>query len=214
MTVQIGDLCKRGHRIEGDNVQYYRNRGVPHVRCAQCNKPPRQKSKKRGDECKHGHLLDGPNYGERMVNGKTQVFCRACHRQSVRKNAGLEPIPTANDVERAEHRAYRKASDRADGLIEKGKVDNALNYMRLGKRADRAAEALHQKLDAVEPNCAENPGPYIDYPEDNPPTPMEAYVMCQGCPVLLECARFATAYKPMVGVWGGELYIDGKPVKD
>jgi hypothetical protein len=213
MPFEIGDTCKRGHVIDGDNVQHYKNRGIPHVRCATCNKPPRNKARKRGDSCKHGHLLDGPNYGTRTINGKVQVFCRACHRQSVRKNAGLDPVPTPNDTERAEEVAYRKASDKADALIEQGKVDVALSYIRLNKRADRAADALHKKLAQVESNCANNPGPFVDYDEDDTPTPLEAYVLCQGCPALLECARFATAYKPAVGVWGGEVYIDGKPVR-
>ena len=212
MPVQVGDTCKRGHVIEGDNVQYYKNRGADHVRCRQCNQPPKQRSRKQGDECKHGHLLDGPNFGERYVNGRKQLYCKACHRYSVRKNAGL--ALSAGQVERQEEKSHRKASERADALIEKGKVDNALNYMRLGKRADRAAGALQKKLDTSEPNCAGNPGPYVDYPDDDIPTPMEAYVMCKGCPVLLECARFASAYKPTVGVWGGEVYVDGKPVRD
>lgn len=212
MAVQVGDTCKRGHKIEGDNVQYYKNRGVDHVRCRTCNQPPKQRSKKVGDYCKHGHLLDGPNLGERMVNGRHQIYCRACHRASVRKHAGV--ALSAEQVERTEARAYRRASDRADSLIQKGKIDSALNYIKLAKRADRAAEALHKKLDREKPNCADSPGPYIDYPEVSPPTPMEAYLMCQGCPVLLECARFASAYKPAVGVWGGEVYIDGRPVRD
>lgn len=215
MAVQVGDQCKRGHLIDGDNIQYYKNRGVQHVRCKQCNQPPRQRSKKVGDECKHGHVLDGPNLGERTVNGRKQIYCKACHRQSVRKHSGYGPgIPSADQVERAEVKAYRKASDRADNLIENGKIDNALNYIRLGKRAERASAALHKKLDTQEPLCVDDPSAYVDYPEDDPPTAMEAYLMCQGCPVLLECARFATAYKPAVGVWGGEVYRNGRPVKD
>jgi hypothetical protein len=130
----------------------------------------------------------------------------------VRKNAGL--ALSAGQVERQEEKSHRKASERADAMIEKGKIDNALNYMRLGKRADRASGSLQKKLDSAEPNCAGNPGPYVDYPDDDIPTPTEAYVMCKGCPVLLECARFASAYKPTVGVWGGEVYVDGKPLRD
>lgn len=213
MPFRIGDTCKRGHVIDGDNVQHYKNRGVAHVRCATCNKPPKQRSRKRGDECKHGHVLDGNNYGERIVGEKVQVFCKACHRQSVRKNAGLPAIPTPSDSHRAQESSYRKASDKADALIEQGKVDNALAYIKLNKRADRAADALHKKLAEVGSNCKDNPGPYMDYEEDDTPTPLQAFALCQGCPALLECARFATAYKPVVGVWGGEVYIDGKPVR-
>jgi hypothetical protein len=28
--------------------------------------------------------------------------------------------------------------------------------------------------------------------------------------MLVECARFANAYQPTVGIWGGEVWKDGK----
>lgn len=211
MAVQVGDQCKKGHVIEGDNVQNYKNRGIWRVRCKQCNQPPVHEAKKPGDLCVRGHIIDGPNMAQKNVNGRIRIYCRTCHREAVRKSTGTL---TADQVERSENKAHRKAADRADVLIEKGKVDNALNYLRLNKRSERAAEALHKKLDSEKPRCAENPGPWIDYPDDDRPTAREAYLMCQGCPMLLECARFATAYKPAVGVWGGEVYVDGRPVTD
>ena len=104
------------------------------------------------------------------------------------------------------------ASERADRMIRKGKPDNALNYLNLTKRAQRANEKLQQTLDNSSPNCHDNPGPYMDYPENRPPSAERAYELCKGCPVLADCARFASAYRPPMGVWGGEVYVDGKPV--
>ena len=104
------------------------------------------------------------------------------------------------------------ASERADRMIRNGKSDNALAYLNLTKRAQRANEKLQSGLDKDLPNCHNNPAPYMDYPENNPPSPAKAYKMCKGCPVLADCARFASAYRPPMGVWGGEVYVDGKPI--
>ena len=217
MAVQIGDTCKRGHKIEGDNVQHYTNQGRPHVRCAQCNQPPKNKARQRGDICKNGHVIDGQNYAERTQFGKVQVFCRQCSKESMRRYSnkvrgeGAIDNGTGNR-QKNERQAQRRAAERADELIQAGKDDAALNYLKLNKRAERASITLHKKMVSTEPNCAKNPGPYIDYDDDNLPTKLEAFLMCQDCPVMIECARFATAYKPAVGVWGGEVYRDGKPI--
>lgn len=217
MAVQIGDTCKRGHEINGDNVQHYTNQGRPHVRCAQCNQPPKNKPRERGDTCKNGHLIDGLNYGERAQFGKVQVFCKQCSKQSVRRYSskargdGVIDNGTSNK-QKNERQAQRRAAERADELIQAGKDDAALNYLKLNKRAERASITLHKKLINAQPNCANNPKPYIDYDEEIPPSKLEAFLMCQDCPVMVECARFATAYKPAVGVWGGEVYRDGKPI--
>jgi hypothetical protein len=34
--------------------------------------------------------------------------------------------------------------------------------------------------------------------------------LCEGCPLLVECGRFAAAYRPPLGVWAGEVWVDGK----
>lgn len=216
MPVRIGDKCKRGHSIEGDNIQHYINQGKPHVRCKACNQPPKNPPKKRGDVCKNGHIIDGDNYGERIMFGKMQAFCRSCSRAAVRryaeKKSGQGVIAKATNKDKNEKQAQRRAAERADEMIMAGKEDNALNYLRLTKRAERASISLHKKMVNTEPNCIDSPEQWIDYDEDNPPTKLQAFLMCQDCPVLVECARFATAYKPAVGVWGGEVYKDGKPI--
>tara|TARA_R110000772_G_scaffold133179_1_gene241589 strand:- start:179 stop:559 length:381 start_codon:yes stop_codon:yes gene_type:complete len=112
--------------------------------------------------------------------------------------------------ERQVLQARQRAAEKADKLIRDGKDENALKYLLLTKRAERAVDPLQKKLADNKALCEDNPGPYIDYAEGQEPSADEAYRLCRGCPVLLECARFAIAYAPPVGVWGGEVYIDGK----
>lgn len=217
MPVSLGDVCKKGHLIDGDNVQHYKNRGMNRVRCATCNQPPKQVSKKPGDKCKNNHIIEGDNLGERTTKaGTTQYFCKACKREQVKKYATsskgrtISTGRTYNQSLKKQRYAQKKASERADKMIEEGKEDSALSYLKMAKRAEKAAESLYSAMERTEPNCADNPGPYVDYDEDNPPTKNQAYLMCAFCPVLVECARFANVYRPEIGVWGGEVYQAGK----
>lgn len=216
MPVELGDTCKKGHKIEGDNAQRYTNRGAPSVRCAKCNTPPRNIPKQPGDTCKHGHVIEGDNLGRRVVSGRVQYFCNECKRRQMKKYANSDKgkvvmkSKTYDQTLKKQRQAQRKAADRADDLIKSGKEDAALAYLKLAKRAERASVALHRSMEASEPKCLDNPGPYVDYDEDNPPTKEEAYLLCVGCPVLVECARFANVYRPEVGVWGGEVYQAGR----
>jgi hypothetical protein len=90
----------------------------------------------------------------------------------------------------------------------------SLNYLKLTKRQQMASKPLELSLDNEVPNCKNNPEEYIDYHEDYEPTPQRAYDMCRDCPMLVECARFANAYRPPIGVWGGQVWRDGKVVED
>ena len=90
----------------------------------------------------------------------------------------------------------------------------SLNYLKLTKRQQIAMTPLEMSLDNDVPNCQNRSDLYIDYHEDYEPTPQKAYEMCQGCPMLVECARFANAYRPPIGVWGGQVWRDGKVVED
>jgi hypothetical protein len=117
--------------------------------------------------------------------------------------------------------AYRsesqKRADRYDKILAvevtqtKGSY-TGLNYLKLGKRAQRAWEPLAEKFEQTRGLCYRNPAPYIDYEEENTPSPNQAFQLCKGCPMLVECARFASAYKPVIGVWGGEVWENGKVV--
>lgn len=213
MPVEIGDRCKKGHVIDGENIQRYMNQGRLRVRCKTCNQPPKNLPKKPGDKCKHGHIIDGDNLGEKMQFGIVHLYCKICARNATRKSARKKASSATLRDQRSEQSAI-KAADKADRLIEAGKEEQGLAYLRLNKRAERAAETLQKNLGNGKPNCEGNPGPYMDYDEEHPPTRLQAYVMCEGCPVLLECSRFASAYRPPMGVWGGEVYVNGKPLID
>jgi hypothetical protein len=162
--------------------------------------------------------MEGDNLGIKKNNSGAQVFfCKSCRKAQLQRWAGTPAGLIANsksnsNSEKRRRAAQRRAAERADQLIEAGKEEQALNYLRLSKRAERAAEALQHSMAKQDPNCANNPGPYIDYDEENPPSKQQAYIMCNGCPMLAECARFATAYKPEIGVWGGEVYKGGLPL--
>jgi WhiB family redox-sensing transcriptional regulator len=66
-------------------------------------------------------------------------------------------------------------------------------------------------------NCEEAGGVELfsgyDAPGVKTPTPEEAALMCEGCPALMLCREYAQVIKPAFGVWGGQLWQDGKVVK-
>lgn len=105
---------------------------------------------------------------------------------------------------------YDKITRKADKLIQEGKEDKGFSYLMLGARANRANNALWAAYKNNDPKCLNREDLYIDYEEENTPTPRQAYEMCEGCPVLVECARFSNAYKPPIGVWGGNVWKDGE----
>jgi hypothetical protein len=90
----------------------------------------------------------------------------------------------------------------------------SLNYLKLTKRQQVAMSPLEIALDNKVPNCQNKANLFVDYDEDDEPTPDNAYKMCNGCPMLVECARFANAYRPPVGIWGGQVWKDGKVVQN
>jgi hypothetical protein len=219
MAIEIGDTCKHGHEISGDNIQYYVNQGKQRVRCAKCNQPPRHvnPAKKPGDICKNGHQIVGDNVGEKKTSAGISYFCKECRRNSVRIYSKKKNVWSSKEQEQADRnktkaqlQAARRAAERADDLITSGKEENALNYLKLTRRAERASDALQKAMLTRRAKCADNPGPWIDYDEENPPSKNRAYLMCVDCPVLVECARFASAHRPAIGVWGGEVYEQGK----
>ena len=168
---EVGDFCVKGHKIEGDNVKWYRRDGVMYLRCKICQQ------------------------------AKSDKY------EATRRKPTRPKMPVA-----------QSHSERYDFIL-KYEVDSGsgkytgLNYLKLNKRSQRAWEPLAEAFDRTASNCYENPGPYIDYDEDDVPFASTAYKLCEGCDMLVECARFAAAYKPVIGVWGGEVYIDGKVVR-
>ena len=176
-----------------------------------------------GDFCEKGHKIEGENayYKKRSGRDIVSLSCKICTKAKDReRNARYHRTEAGMASQR---RAYLKRmektrSERYDKILANGDALTAgkytgLNYLKLNKRSQRAWEPLEAKFDQTKSNCYQNPEPYIDYDEENPPTKHEAYKLCEGCPMLVECARFAAAYKPVIGVWGGEVWELGLPLK-
>lgn len=57
--------------------------------------------------------------------------------------------------------------------------------------------------------------PHVDYDERTPPTKEEADLMCRTsgvlCPIASLCFEYGVALQAPVGVWGGQVLVDGKP---
>ena len=111
--------------------------------------------------------------------------------------------------------SWEERNDRAlQKDIDKGSTNfPSLNYLKLTKRQQLAMSPLEDALDSGEPNCKGRSAEFVDYHEDFEPTPEKAYEMCGGCVMLVECGRFANAYRPPVGVWAGQVWRDGKVVQ-
>lgn len=56
------------------------------------------------------------------------------------------------------------------------------------------------------PQCYGNPGPYMDYDEDNIPSNEEAEALCAGCPLKEMCEEYALKTGETHGVWGGKVF--------
>jgi hypothetical protein len=218
-----GDFCRQGHKIEGDNAQYYLNHGIERVRCAQCNRVKPNIKIKIGDVCIYGHKIEGENaYWIASPDGSKRLRCRQCANERraryIEANKETKEFQERLKANRATSKERKQQGARADSYdkiltVQAGKTNGSyggLRYLNLNRRAQVAWESLEQKFAEVRSFCYESPAEYIDYDEENPPSKEHAFNLCNGCPMLVECARLASAYKPPIGVWGGEVWEDGK----
>lgn len=223
--IEVGDFCKKGHKIAEDNAQFYLNHGIQRVRCKTCNQTPTNRFVI-GSVCKQGHVIEGENAFRQMREGREYLRCRICEDTRSKINNARYKL-TENGMQariRADARAAMKKREgqeqsiRSDERLKSEAVSTAgkftsLNYLRLTKRAARAHLPLELAYDKVKSRCYKNPTDYIDYDEEKPPSKQAAERMCHGCDMLIECARFANAYQPVVGVWGGQVYSNGRVVQ-
>lgn len=232
--VKVGDFCKKGHKIEDSNAQFYMNHGVERVRCRLCNEKANN-TLKIGDTCKWGHVVAGDNLMRIKKDGFEFFRCRKCNSRSnstrlqrAIANGTVDEYRRKENERARQRRLKRQLNSEHNGELKEIKdIDrllskevkagsatfNSLKYLKLGKRAGQASQALEAAFDNARAKCYANPGPYIDYEDGQEPRPIDAYRLCEGCPLLVECGRFAAAYHPPVGVWGGEVYVGGKVVK-
>lgn len=207
-----GRFCDAGHEVVGGNAKVYNDDGVKRVACRQCSFTGVRVNKLSvGDICRNGHPVVGDNAEEYTEGGSVYVRCGECfaYRNTLKNNPGLT---------REQFSALRKEGKvNGHGKIKsesKTSVSYAtLNYLKLSKRAKRAWEPLEKAFDQTRGLCYNNSEDFIDYEDEFTPTPVEAYKMCEGCPILVECGRFANAYKPIIGVWAGQVWVNGKVVR-
>lgn len=160
-----------------------------------------------GDFCVKGHKIEGDNVHWRKHNGTMYLRCFICTKAKEERHK----------EKRNEVRKEKTRAERYDKILS-GELDGTakytgLNYLKLGKRAQKAWEPLEEAFDRTQSKCYDNPMPYVDYADEFPPDKDFAYELCKGCPMLVECGRFAAAYKPAVGVWAGEVWKDGSVYK-
>lgn len=175
-----------------------------------------------GDFCEKGHKIEGDNV-QKYASGGGHIYvrCRECQRAKDReRNLKYRQSERGSEVWKRNNRkrVEKSRAERYDKILavevaEGGGKYTGLNYLKLNKRSQRAWEPLEAKFDQTKSNCYEKPEIYIDYLEEYPPSKQEAYKLCEGCPMLVECGRFANAYKPVIGVWAGEVWQDGLPIK-
>lgn len=223
--LKLGDFCRKGHKIEGENAQFYLNHEIERVRCATCNTIKPNMKLKLGDTCVHGHKIEGSN--AKWLNiGKSPepvLRCKTC--DVARKNRYREANKDNEEYIKRKREASRRSEEkkRAEKRLERyekilavevtkssGSTYTGLKYLGLSKREQMAWQPLQEKFNETSSFCYESPRDYMDYDSDFPPSKSRAFELCNGCPMLVECGRFANASKPVIGVWAGEVWRDGK----
>lgn len=220
--VKVGDFCKKGHKIIDNNIQRYMNHGVERVRCAQCSRNTPNKKTKMGDTCANGHKIEGENAIWLKVSkgDDKRLRCRTCYDVKNKRNRVLSLEQRKFNRRLGRFRKEFEEQKKKDSLEKILSIQPAtnssygnLNYLKMSKRAEMVWQPLYKAFENNRSFCYKSPEEYIDYDEENPPSKSHAYELCDGCPILVECGRFANAYKPIIGVWGGEVWKDGKVMR-
>jgi hypothetical protein len=173
-----------------------------------------------GDFCEKGHLIDGDNViiRKRSARLNDSIQCKRCNKAKRRREINISKHKLETPEGPLNKRQEKSRSERYDRIlaieVEAGVAKyTGLGHLDLNKRAQRMWEPFSEAMDVHDAKCKDNPLPYIDYDFDDEvgliPTASFAYQLCEGCPLLAECARFADAYKPVIGVWGGSVWKDG-----
>lgn len=221
--VKVGDFCKKGHKIEGENVQQYMNHGIERVRCRECNRVKPNVKIQMGDTCFHGHKIEGENamWVTMSKSEDKKLRCATCMREKRRRYSSHIAGERAFNRRVAKFRREYNEQKRKESMEKILTVEVSgngsyagLNYLKMNKRAEIVWQPLYKAFEKNRSNCYKSPAEYIDYDEETPPSRNHAYALCYECPMLVECGRFANAYKPIIGVWGGEVWKDGKVLRN
>lgn len=139
------------------------------------------------DHCINDHELVGSNvrWESSGRNGRRRRRCRECLRIKARRKAE-NALPV---------------------------VDIPAPYRPNDATLTKAIDDFEAAQDAVDGKCKGDPGPWMDWDEeddDQVPTAEEAQALCAGCPLAKSCANFAIAGRMSHGVWGGIRVRNGK----
>lgn len=135
------------------------------------------------DHCVKDHELieDNVRWESSGKKGKRRRRCRECLRDKARRQA-------ANVIH---------------------VVDTPKPYRPNDLTLTQAIRDFEEAQELVSAKCKDNPGPYMDWEDENPPTQAEADAMCSGCPLQKACPNYAIAAQEQHGVWGGLIIING-----
>lgn len=190
--------------------------------------------------CSHGHEFTPENTLQRKDGGRV---CRTCKNGLAKKRHAanrdhylakkreyrqnnLDKIRDADKLYRKtaydklskeeRHSVYAEQLAREINLSKK----DPLMYLKLDPDQAKLSDEVNFQVERVDevdrsrPKCEGNPGPYMDYPEDRPPTVVEAMKLCYGCRILEQCAAYGASLNEgdnqADGVWGGEVWKDGE----
>ena len=179
-NVQVGDVCKNGHVIEGENILKRSDRN--NISCRECT------------------LILKRTYAK-SAKGKAANDKKLTDSQRLNRNARVRDVYAA-----------KKEGIKLPVAPKQVGSYSGLSYLKMGKRAQDASIALELGYARVRSKCFDKPEKYMDYDENDPPTNAEAYELCNGCPLLVECGRFANTLRPPIGVWAGQRWDTGRVV--
>lgn len=181
--LQIGDVCRSGHIVAGENVRHYTKKRKDGSRseliaCLECDRKAKRESVARSRA--------------KPIKPEKLPFDRKEWYRQYRKEYRLR-----KQLEREQH------TELVDMSIKDDKKANApWVYLAPKDSAKAALDVLDAALETGRSKCFNNPGPYQDYEDDSPPNITEARALCEGCPFLVECGAYGRASRNR-GVWGG-----------
>jgi hypothetical protein len=228
-------FCTEGHLIFEENAVWHKDPRMKkggYWQCKKCGRGARKQWEERQfspwearkiaarnlttrqviDIAAETALLSPPEDRERIVEEFTGRLMRARIRKGSRQYA-RQP----EDQRSAKCRTdILEAIDR----MAKDESKKPWKYLQIKPEAraawDKFDTALEHARNTGEnvPNCQDNPAPYMDYDDENPPTAEEAYSLCYGCPLIELCATFSELGRPAHGVWAGDRWEFGQIVSD
>lgn len=176
-----------------------------------------------GGQCRRGHVIEGDNLGWR--NGKKAgtkrlvcVACEAIRKSAYRKEIKSDPVRRiyALETKRVAQKRARllerivaaESMEDTIALKDDTKPTSPWVYLSPTGTALEALDRLNKELDKSRTPCFNDPEPYQDYSDENPPTAVEAAMLCKDCPLatLRACREYGRVSGDR-GVWGGKVNL-------